>query len=104
MKIRKAIALAALSLALAAPAQAATHIECGRISGVFYDQQAKEYQAEAVFKSGDGFVFRLGVEGSENELVTEALEHLLVGNIAELTVDDMGTANVEDDQVIGANF
>lgn len=102
-KLSKALIIASLSMTLVFPAQAAQHQETGRISAVYYDRQVKEYDAE-VNLSGNGFVFSLAIEGPENPLVVEALEKLLVGNIAEVTIDDMGTADIYDDQIISANF
>ena len=105
-ELKRAFLIAAMGAAVfATPVQAAQHTETGRINQVSFDAPANQYICTATpFNSADGFVFYLDVQGPENELVTEALNHLLDGNLIELTIDDQETADIYDDQVVRAIF
>lgn len=103
-KLSKALIIASLSMALVSPVQAATHQEVGRMQSVFYDQVAQDYECQVCFTNGEGYVFSLDIQGPENELILEALNRMLTGNVAELTIDDMGTDDIYDDEVVSAIF
>jgi len=105
-ELKRAFLIAAMGVAVfATPAQAAQHIEMGRINQVSFDTPTNQYICTATpFNISEGFVFYLDIQGPENELVTEALNHLLDGNLIELTIDDQGTADIYDDQVVRAIF
>ena len=105
-ELKRAFLIAAMGAAVfATPVQAAQHVETGRINQVSFDAPANQYICTATpFGTNNGFVFYLDVQGPENELVTEALNHLIDGNLIELTIDDQGTADIYDDQVVRAIF
>jgi len=105
---RNVLATMAMGAALltASPAQAVEHVETGRINQISYDWQAGQYIATATpFSTPDnGFVFYLDIQAPYNELVEEALNNLLDGSLVELTVEDMGTTDIMDDQIVRAIF
>jgi hypothetical protein len=82
-----------------------TRVMLGRISLVSYDLVVGQYVAFAKpFDEDKTYIFYLDIQGDYNELVDEALNRLLDNSLVQLTIDDNGNPEIEDDFVIGAIF